>query len=113
MFIVVAALGMTQTTANAQHAPQNTPTSSSTPTTSATPTETTTSAPTPTPTLTPTTDPCPPPPEAPKLIAPANKKTVNTLQVKLRWSSVPCATKYRFLVRRGSVNGDAVQRGKT
>lgn len=109
MLSVAAALQTTQATASAQLAPHTSPTPSSTP--SATPTGTSTS--TSTPTLTPTTNPCQPPIEAPKLIAPDNKKTVNTLQVKLRWSSVPCATKYRILVRRGSNDGDPVQRGST
>jgi hypothetical protein len=113
MFIVAATLGIAQATANAQLALETTTTPSATDTPSATPTETSTSTPTPTFTLTPTTDPCPPPPEAPHLRAPDNKKTVNTVQLTLRWTSVPCATKYRILVRRGSEQGDPVQRGST
>lgn len=113
MFVVAATLGITQSTANAQLEPQTTTTPSSTATPSATPSTTATSTPTQTSTATSTTDPCPPPPEATHLNAPKNKKTLDTVQVKLRWSIVPCATKYRYVIRRGAKDGDLVQRGKT
>lgn len=113
MFVVAATLGITQSTANAQLAPQATTTPSSTSTPTATPSETATSTPTQTSTATATTDPCPPPPEATHLVAPKNKTTLDKVQVKLRWSIVPCATKYRFIIRRGAKDGELVQRGTT
>lgn len=107
MFVVSATLGIAQ--ANQPLAPETSTTPSSTPTVTETLTETTT----PTVTATVTTNPCGVKPAPPPLKAPEDNATIYKTNVKLRWESVPCANKYRILVRQSSKTGTPVQRGKT
>lgn len=99
MLVVGATLSIAQ--ANAPLAPETTTTPSLTPTITETPSET------------PTTTPCNTRPDAPALVDPADGSTITRTSVKLRWDPVPCAFKYRILVRRGSKTGTPVQRGAT
>ena len=66
-------------------------------------------------TLTPTSTeaPCTPPPLAPELVAPQHHSVLKNTRIKLRWSEVNCANKYRILVRRDSREGEPVARGHT
>ena len=97
-FLILVVTALTIGTAQA-HPPQlTTDTDTPTPTLTATATTTTTS----TPTVTSTTDPCSPKPPAAALHAPNDDSTVNQTQVKLTWSKIPCATKYKVNVHRDS-----------
>lgn len=98
LFVVGATLGIAQ--ANPQTAPETTTTPSTTPTVTETPTLT-------------ATPPCSSEPVGPQLTSPTDGATVNKTTVKLHWEAVPCAYKYRILVRRGSNSGIPVTRGKT
>ena len=63
-------------------------------------------------TTTPTAD-CTVAPAAPVLNKPVDKGTVKRPVVKLKWNSVACATRYRFVVRQGSKKGPRVMHGGT
>lgn len=108
-FVIVAAAGATLNIAQANT--NSAPALTTTPSSTATPTETSEG---PTATATETQDPCTPPPLAPELLAPQHQAVLqNKTRIKLRWSKVDCANKYRILVRRDSRTGEPVARGHT
>lgn len=110
-FVFIACAGATFNIAQANRsiAPELTTTPSSTFT--LTPTETSDA---PSATATETLAPCTPPPPAAELLAPQHQAVLkNKTRIKLRWSKVDCANKYRILVRRGSRDGESVARGHT
>lgn len=51
-------------------------------------------------------------PEAPTLVAPANRKTLAKSRVTLKWNAVNCADTYRVIVKQDSKNGPTVDRKK-
>lgn len=68
-------------------------------------TPTATETPTATLTATPTNNPCVGRPDKSPLVRPADRSTLNGTFITLRWQAVACATGYRVIVRRGSLNG--------
>ncbi len=97
--------------------PNNTATPTATATQTATATATTpgqTPTATATPSRTGTADPCEATkPAAPTLVSPANGGKVNKRAVALDWNDVPCATKYKIVVKMFNAQGEQVVRKKS